>query len=401
MGTAFAKRDVIKSSIIALLFVYASNCYNLLGWNNIVTRKYNILISSFILLLTLDNYSNIRFCFTSFHKYVFFVLFWPLFSIILGCDGSIPNEILSVYSWVPYILLFYLFYIYNVYEKHIILGMTVACVMGCIIQIFQQFYPETSIFGVIDPDSDEYYGKVASMRSGYYRFRIGILSLALFLACYYWNKLLNSKSIIICIYLALVLTYIYFSLTRQVILSTIFVFIYSFTLYRDRSTKRKSVIIIFLLLSAIYFYWDELFSSLTNDYLDDKYSTDIRKECVNYYLSYMYTNPLTLIWGKGHMSLTEVSARLHGFYVSDIGFLGQAFYFGILWAIVYIVFVIIIFKKYRKKIPVYIFLYFLSTFITSIMIFPYRNKLEMLVWVCTLYISDIYINDRVGLQEHD
>ena len=80
--------------------------------------------------------------------------------------------------------------------------------------------------------------------------------------------------------------------------------------------------------------------------------------------------------------------------MSDIGFIGEGFLYGIPWIILYFIVLYKYVIVYRNQLPPYIRLYFFGTFINSIMIFPYRSNIEAFVWLIALYIGGLYINNN-------
>ena len=87
----------------------------------------------------------------------------------------------------------------------------------------------------------------------------------------------------------------------------------------------------------------------------------------------------------------EIMKENYMIVVTDIGIIGQWFIYGLIWIILYVFMVFNIVIRYRKKIPLYIRLFVIGTFINSAWIFPYRREYEFFIWTVVLYISSIYI----------
>lgn len=78
-------------------------------------------------------------------------------------------------------------------------------------------------------------------------------------------------------------------------------------------------------------------------------------------------------------------------YPSDIGIVGQWFYYGVIWVLTYVVLLYKLLVKYNRVLPLYIKLFVFGAFVNCIMIMPYYNNFCYLIWAEVLYICDLYI----------
>ena len=183
---------------------------------------------------------------------------------------------------------------------------------------------------------------------------------------------------------------IYFYLTRQILITIIATLGITFLLDKK---KHWSIIFLFIFATVIlYFYWENLFGFFVKDYEETQhYTTDIRIECAEFVIPKILDNPLVAIVGHGHLPIERNSWYDMGYHLSDIGFIGESFYYGIVWVVGYFFVVYGIVMKHRKEIPLYIRLYVICTALPSFMIFPYHNEMGILTWACVLYICSLNI----------
>lgn len=244
------------------------------------------------------------------------------------------------------------------------------------------------VFGLIDGDFDETF-----QRNGILRFYIGSYFIAIFCIYFYWSKLQGKLSCLKIVLFIVFMISMYLYMTRQIMLATLVTIGISICMMNKKKVKLYAVISVVILGFLLYQYYDVLFGELVNSYKQDQFTTDIRWKCMNFTTSQFLNNPSMMIFGFGHIA-AEKSWASKGYYMSDIGILGETFYYGIGWAILYVYILYKYVWKYGKIIPLYIRLFFIGTFINSIFIFPYRNNSEAFIWVCALYVGGLYIRKK-------
>ena len=92
-------------------------------------------------------------------------------------------------------------------------------------------------------------------------------------------------------------------------------------------------------------------------------------------------------YGKYVLKLNDMR-----FFISDVGWIGYLFKFGIIYLIFSFRILYKLFFTFRKSIPEYIRMVVLFSSIISIMIFPFSGVLSYFSWSLVLYISDLHIN---------
>ena len=181
------RKVIIPSLVLFVLIVISNKGFNVIGWKYIFTRTYTIILSLFLLCFILYNYQKKAQLHNINKNYVTFLFVWPFMSALFSSFffGHLLDELLLCLGW-NYAALFYYYYsIYSFSEKQIVSIITIVGILGFFIQVFEQLFPEMALFGVIDPDSDQYYGDIAGMRNDLYRLNVGSYMIPLFLIFYY------------------------------------------------------------------------------------------------------------------------------------------------------------------------------------------------------------------------
>lgn len=389
-----------KYSFGLLLFVYlliASHGFNFIGWSFIVPQSVDYLVASTLLLcafLFSRSASKVR---RPLGLIIASILILPIFSVIfkliLGSNESLNIEI--QYTFIP-IASFSLYYIMRKLKVDITTIMTTLIIFGLltfILQIYQQFYPESILFaGNENLDEPE-----KLIRNGIYRLDVGSVSVALVCMYYYWGKLLTEKfhwyNITM---LSIFITSVYFYLTRQIIVATLLTIGISLFLHRSNRNIRSIILIVILSSVLLVFYFEELFGELIELTQDNTHSQDIRFEFIGVILSASIQNPLQFLFGHGGYTTIEKVWADKEYFVSDVGFFGTMWQYGFIYLLVYFYTFYLFAYKYGKQIPLFIRLYLIGTSINSMFIFPYRNALENYVWVMMLYVISCYYNRKTN-----
>ena len=379
--------------MLSLFLVIESHVWNLIGWKFVFLQRYYVFISFFFLVFFFVNILYVSRINRHFKYSVIFLGLWPMLSVFLSRFwGGVPlEEINRTLKFIPLVFLFFVFAKYKINEKTIVTSMVTFGVATASIQIIEQIFPEMAIFGSFDLEDDNYGFAIGNMRNNLYRFRVGSSAVQLFCLFFFWQKVRERFTPLSFAMLLLFSISVYLYLTRQIILAALATIAISFLI------KKKihfSVILLFLLgIAGLYIYWDALFGDFIRDYDESgHYTTDIRIECAQFVIKKIFDNPIAMIVGHGHLPVEWKNWYNMGYFLSDIGFIGESFYYGIPWAIAYFYMVIRILVVYKKRIPLYIKLYVLCVTISSMMIFPYHAEMGLIVWSCVLYICSLHTN---------
>lgn len=404
---SFVEKKQLKWIIlIFIILVFYSHGFNMLGWDIFVHSPYYLVASLILIMFTLSSYKVAKKNGKANIGYASFLCFWPFVSLLwaaLSWGANIYHEGRNVLDWTLLSSFFFVFSKYKVKETTIIGGLTLFAIVTALIQIYEQIHPENAIFGIINPeDIDEAgNGDIAAVRNDLYCLKVGSYLLQMFCYFYWWQKLLRRLNIINILIVSLLAASIYLYLTRQVLISVIAVSAFSIILSKGRNTIIISTFIIITGAVLLYFYWDILFGNLIKDYSDDSYTTDIRFEFISYIGQYYVMHPLDTLVGQLHSPIEFIWRESKRYFISDIGFIGVIFYFGIFWLYRYFNYIYMTIRYFRKKIPSYLLLYILGCSVICLFIFSYTTAVNMFVWICLLYISSLYIDERYELTERN
>lgn len=379
---------------LIILLLYLSRGFNFLEWESIFPRRFTLLfiLCMFVFMFIYATSKHVRII--KYQHYCLCLLLWPaipLFSnLLLG--GNLITEIAETLGWISVTCLFFLFHKYKFNEQTIVRALTIFAFMELLIQVFEQLFPEYAFFGIDKEVYDATGGTISQKRNDLFRLKIGSAFVPLFVFYYYWSKLWVRKNLLSLFAVVLMLVSIYLYLTRQFLL-TLIVTCGIFLIFNIKGRARLfGLAFIVITVTLFSLFWDVLFGSLISDYQSDSYTTDIRFAFIAFVLKYFESHPLLFVFGHGHHDIIYDWYK-YGFWVDDIGFLGETLYYGMPWILFYGYLVYSVLIIYRKKVPTYIKLYVFSTLLISLFIFPYRNGLEMFIWICMIYITSLYIDN--------
>lgn len=286
-------------------------------------------------------------------------------------------------------LQYYLLKGLKVTEKQIMYAFSIFGLITLALQIYQQLPNVIPMFGIIA--NDESY--IGAARNDLYRFYVGCYFIAVICSYYWWTVFLKKKTIFSLLLFICFISSIYIYLIRQLMVVSMITLVLTIYFIKDTKVKRNIYIILFLIGILLVSFYDALFSEMVEDYTTDTWTTDIRFKCIDFVLVQIFDNPIQALIGHGHDIIEQKWMRMH-YFLSDIGFIGESYYYGLSWLLLFVsTFYSYVFKY--KSIPLYIKLYMIATMIDSLFIFPYRTNDEMFIWICLLYIGHIYI-DKSG-----
>lgn len=338
---------------------------------------------------------------TNFRFYILALALIPFVSIIYSYK-EFGQPILDGFKGTsPSLLWFFYFFLhrYKIKEGSFLKALFFISIFFLGVQIIQQFtYPHV-LFGVSrNLDDLDINDEITSNRNGLWRFKMGdvsyIAAILVFAFWCDWQKKMENKKLIPII---LLLASIYLTLTRQLIFSSLLTL---FASYFNNKTNKKIWMWIIGLLTAIilYYYYDLLFGEFvaqTEDELSDSY---IRILAANYFWKDTFSSISAMFLGHG-VAFSGAFAQFqdnlrdnYHYYLSDVGFIGMMWKFGIIYVpICYALLIDIVWKK-RHILPPYIRLFAIFSTIPSMMIFPFANNFQTLFWCFLLYYCDLYIN---------
>lgn len=383
---------IASISIIAFI-LFLTQFFGYAYWNPTYAGWCSYFIYAFIIAFVYFYKNNLQTIYAPFKNKIWVLLFLPLLGMavrqIISPGFSLYEERQYIFPFATF-LFYYIYYICDCREQDIIkIFLFISLCIFCI-QVFQIAFPEKAVFGIYNEELRDSNKAIAEIRNGIYRFRIPGFFFTLFCIYYYWNKLLlriTPKDILL---FSILLASMYLYLTRQIMFATFFTLTCSFLFIKNTGFKEKSIAVIIACgLIGLYFASD-LFGEFYTKTLQETNTDNIRWVGTKFYWEKICDSPFTFLFGNGHPQSLQKWTKL-GLHPSDIGFIGAMFYHGVLWILFYFYTVYLIVVKYGRMLPLYIKLFVFGTFIDSIMIFPYLNAHEYLVWASMLYIASLYI----------
>lgn len=385
----------IKTSIILVGFaIITTSFFSYIGWDKTNGGRILKVIDIIIILYYIQHIKLIRkekkLHFT---KETSHILYYSFFSIIGGFLIYGNNPINSAIGGLDhsFILIYFILYFNQVQEEHLIKVMLVLTIIITSILFIQQITFPFAPFGLKSIEDVQNPNDIIEIRNGLIRYRIASHTFLLFTAFFYWDKLSRQIKITSIIAFGIAILGIYLLLTKQLIATAIITISISILLIRNTKIKVITFCLLITLCFVGFIYKDILFGEMIDSAKEQASEDDIRVLSAYFFLDKILSNPIGLILGNGYPTLLEQWGERNGYWVSDVGIIGETFLYGIIYISVYIQ---ILWKtyKYRKRLPLYIKMYIISTLLISIMIFPYRVNYEFITWAIVLYICDLYIN---------
>lgn len=384
---------------MVLLGIFLGNGLNLIGWGYIVQIRYYFLIACVCWTFYALLFIQYRERYITFKYYTLFLTIWPFTTLFISylLGGNIEEELVQVQVWVFVSTFFLFFHHFNLSENIVLSVLITIATITAVIQIEQQINPTFAIFGGSPDDVSEVVS--TGERNGIIRYFVGSYQIQMFAMCYCWCKMLKTFRPIWFFLSALMIVSIYLYVTKQLLITTLLTLGITLLFVKGRKVRSFSFVLLCLSVFSLVLFWDNLFGELIQDSKDDSFSHAIRFEFINYITNYNLYNPVLSILGHGTTIPFFEELRLKLYYPSDIGFIGEAIYYGWLWAAAYIYIAFRLFITYRNRIPLYIRMYVFCSGIISVFIFPYRDRIELFNWMCVIYISSLYI-DRKTLKDN-
>lgn len=394
--------------IILVMIVLYTNAFGYVGWNSTYGGWIKNIIAIIFLAFMLLNWPKSR----KFHfrSEMFLLSFLPFLSILntnslygQGYLDSIKTLSSGCLVWIFYILL----HKYKVQEATILKVFLAIALFVVAVQVIQQFTYPHALFGIRNEETMAEKGLIdyAEQRNGLWRFRLNggqYFPILILFACAVWiRERFNNKLMILIIFM---LISVYLSLTRQIIAACLLALFCSFFLGKKNSNYIQAVLIGVIIASLIYSYSDVLFGSLAEQTKDDMSDSYIRVLSGTYFWNESISSPLVFLFGHGLPGQTgsfkQLMSQLNqimGYYPVDVGFIGMTYTFGSIYVVVCYRLLWKIFFTFKKYTPMYIRLYVIFGGVMSIMIFPMESTINCLIWAILMYITDLYIEKGVNV----
>lgn len=314
---------------------------------------------------------------TSIPKYVFLFAIIPFISMIGAhiFHGQSWRDCINATFFNLSYFIFFLLLFWKIREKDLIKMLIAFGLVFSLIELIQEFtYPRVLFYNA---QQDQGGAADLGMRNGLYRFRMAGVDFAVFLFFYSFQSLMKKINIKYIVFLFVGAIGIYLSLTRQIMAASLgaAVLVYVFA----KKNKFRNLIVLGIFLLIIYSNMDVLFGAFinqTNTELDSDY---IRFLSYNFYgVEWNHGDLLRCIIGNGfpYWNLTSPYGReindlqSVGIYASDVGIVGMYAFYGAIYVVFIVTFLVYAFRNYKYMEP-YVKMYLLYSTFTLVMLWSF------------------------------
>ena len=224
-----------KKAVFLFLVIYlafASRLFKYVYWTEIKGSVILLIISIVSVLMAF--WGQRKRISLYFDKIVYLLMALPFLGLvtkILYYNEGLNSEV-TILHFVAAFSIYFILVRQKTSFQLILNSLTIIAIATFIIQVVQQIMPESAVFGVFDDESSAL--KIADMRNGLYRFRVGSYSVTLFCLYYYWDKVIKRYSLEYAILSIVMFASLYLTLTRQLIVSGIFCMMLAYIQNRRR-----------------------------------------------------------------------------------------------------------------------------------------------------------------------
>lgn len=374
--------------ILALLFVTQFFSYK--NWNVTLGGQIANYISILLFLYVLYYLYKIRWHYIDIQ--IVLLLGTPLLSylsLVFYSHGD-PVQIKNYLYPLACVALYFVYRQNRIKESDIVIPYLIIGFAVLLIQIFQQLNLSSALFGLRTEEFMESYhtNDIVEIRNGIYRFRLDVTFYATFVGLYYcWEKYLyKQKTLYLCLFILLSIS-IYLYLARQIMFVSFAVVAFSFLLQRGMN-RIKSFLLVSIFLFILYVFHDSLFGQLMKHASSD---SELRMAEYLFFWGESTKNPIVFLFGHGYGNqLTEIQAT-YRYYASDVGVIGQMYYFGFIWIVVFFVSLISILYKYWHQLPLYINMFLITILFDSVLISPFSIPSHRFTYVTILYLCYYHV----------
>lgn len=372
---------------IAFLILLFSQCFSFVGWNPTLGGQVSKIVLLGLLAFCIPNMKKVPQ--TGMKPFVLIFMILPFVSIMgaYAIHGQSVAEGFRVTMFTLSYLFFYVLYILKIDYK-VMLKMCIAFgIFWVAMEAIQQFTYPTIWFATRMDTFD----KAIEIRNGIYRFNIEGREFGLILLFYSFQKYMEKPKRIYLFGIVLGLVGVYLLATRQIMAASVLCLLYG--MFAMKKIKITSFIAIAVIALLIYYNMDSLFG----DYIEmtkDEDEDNIRLVSYNYFgILYNEGSFLPILLGNGLAGASAYGKEMEklndiGLYQADIGIVGMYSWYGIFYVLTILVFFIYIFRKHAM-IDLYLKMYVLYMFVTSVMLHHFGYSLHHIMTLCIiLYLVD-------------
>ena len=354
---------------ITFFLLLCSGFMSCIYWNPTLGGKIIKILMYICLIYIFCKKKQISFFSSGISVCVLCFAFIPFLSIITAYLVHEQSFLHSCYGSQMHLmyLFYFLFHSYKINTKNILTSFFLLGVLWCLIEIIQQIsYPSFWFATRMDNDEME-----LEIRNGIYRYNVFGYQFGLIMLFYSFTQYLKNRKIVYLFGLILGLVGIYLLATRQIMFAAILCLLYA--LYSREKIKMSSLLIVIGCGFLIYKNFNQLFGEFVDmtKEIDEDYVRFLSYEF--YGVEYNNGNLLQILLGNGDpvrdskYQLEINSYEEEGLWRSDIGLVGLYSLYGFFYIITIIYFFIFCYRN-RKYIDLYLKMYLVFMFSTSIML---------------------------------
>lgn len=373
--------------IIIFLILLFSNCFSFVGWNPTLGGQLTKVVLLVLLAYFVINVNKLPN--TPMKPFVLGLMLLPFVSIIgsntLHGQGVAEGFRRTMFT-LSYIFFFVMYFLKV--EARVILKMCVVFgIFWVAMEAIQQFTYPTIWFATRYDTFD----KAIEIRNGVYRYNMEGREFGLILLFYSFQKYLETPKRKFLLGIIMGLVGIYLLATRQIMVASIMCLLYGMVaLHKIKFTSFLAILVIVLL---VYLNMDTLFG----DYIEMTQDVDednIRLISYNFFgIEYNHGQFLPFLFGNGLEGESNYGKEIanlqdYGLFRADIGIVGMYSWYGIFYVLMILAFFVYIFKK-RKFVDLYLKMYVLYMFVTSVMLHHFGYSTHHIMTLCViLYLID-------------
>lgn len=336
------------------------------------------------------------------------------FVSIIPCylyHGQSITESIKVILPFQLLLFYFIFYINDISEEKIVKCFIAFALIKFSILFFQQFtYPDYWFNAYKEGDISNYgVAYKVAIRSGLYRYLLGMIFLFYFVGLILTYRYLNSDNKIKHVILfALILGGIYLEQFRY----NMFCFLLCWIWLNFNGKKIRisvfHIAIVFLLLYILYSNFDLLFGDLKDKTQEDLSDDYVRVLAYTFYLLDYWKGPMTILMGNGYPGTSSYGQEIAYYqeeftmFRADIGIVGALNTFGVLLIMIFIFYVVRICRNW-KYIPSQYQAFLLWLLLMLPLYFTIHYSADISLFMAAfMYLVDKSVNnDKLQLAQQD
>lgn len=378
----------MKHILLFLLFLlgYSFFRFNLLD-STLVGHIQNIIGVTFVVFAIMLRKEKILER-NEYKKYIYCFAFLPILGFLGAYIFHDQSFFDSIRAWIgtqSWWLMIPFLYKFKYSTKDIIKVIISFSVLYAVLSYAVAWIPQVAIFFARELSNGDF-----EMRNGIFRCRMAGNTCVVFSYIYFLLDFIKRRSRLSFLLLCMMAVSIYTLQTRQIFaaIGLITIIIILKNSHKNRWAIFLCLIGIFILANNYEILFGEFSEATQEDLYNDNYA---RYNSLEYFPKVITDNIISFFAGHGRYAPnTSYETFWVDMYTSrgigpqDVGFIGAWYYYGIIYIFLFFKFEYRTIWKYRKRLPDWLCLFVLCTFLYSIFIFPFMDASPL--WSCIFYM---------------